>query len=403
MPPLVPPSTTPRVAGIDLLRGLCILSVILLHQDIRVPFKLSALGAHLSQPVLNTVFRNGYYGVIIFFVISGFLISGISIKRWGSLENINAREFYRMRFARIAPSLLLVLAISSTLHLAGIRGFVIHPQQTTLARALFSALTFHLNWLEAKVGYLPGAWDVLWSLCVEEAFYFGFPLACKWLKSLTLLSLFMMFFVVIGPFARTVFTQNEIWQDHSYLSCMDAIAFGCLAAILASRFQKKYASPPESESRAAGPLRLLGIGALLFFFFLRHYVFTRAMYRTGLDVTFLEISTAVLLMGFAERKAPRRNPLFATLLAPLCPLEWLGRYSYETYLTHSFVVILLTQVFDAGRFPFHSVLGWYVVVMGLSAAVGFLLARYYSEPLNRKIRRQSVPRELPTHRVPDLP
>jgi peptidoglycan/LPS O-acetylase OafA/YrhL len=393
MSPIVPLSTQ-RVAGIDLLRGLSILSVILLHQDIRVPFKLSALGAQLPQPVLNAVFRNGYYGVTIFFVISGFLITGISIKRWGSLENIKPLEFYRIRFARIAPSLVLVLAISSTLHLAGVRGFVINPQQTTLARALFSALTFHLNWLESKIGYLPGAWDVLWSLCVEETFYFGFPLACKWLKSLTLLSLFMMLFVVSGPFARTVFTQNEIWQDHSYLSCMDGIAFGFFAAILANRFGKKY---------AILSLRLLGIGALLFFFFLRHYVFTSAIYRTGLDVTFLEISTAMLLMGFTERKELRGNPLLATLTTPLRPLQWLGRYSYETYLTHSFVVILLTQAFDAGRFPFHSVLGLYVVVICLSAAVGFLLARYYSEPLNRKIRRQNVGMEIETRRVPDRP
>ncbi len=108
----------------------------------------------------------------------------------------------------------------------------------------------------------------------------------------------------------------------------------------------------------------------------------------GWDVTFLEISTAILLMGFAERSEPRGHRLFAALQAPLRPLQWLGKYSYETYLTHSFVVILLTQLFDAGRFPFQSVLGLYVVVICFSAAVGFLLAKYYSEPLNRKIRAE---------------
>lgn len=402
MPPPVPLSTQ-RVAGIDLLRGLSILSVILLHQDIRVPFKLSALGAHLSQPVLNTVFRNGYYGVIIFFVISGFLITSISIKRWGSLEDIKPLEFYRIRLARIVPSLLLVLAISSALHLAGVRGFVIDPRQTSLIRALFSALTFHLNWLEWKVGYLPGAWDVLWSLCVEEAFYFGFPLACKWLKNLTLLSLFMMLFVVLGPFARTVFTQNEIWQDHSYLSCMDGIAFGFFAAILANKLAKKPTAGSELSNRVFFLLRSCGVGALLFFFFLRHHFFTSAIYRSGLDVTLLEISTAILLMGFAKRKELRRNPLFAAITTPLRPLQWLGRYSYETYLTHSFVVILLSQVFHGGLFPFHSVLGLYVVVICLSGAVGFLLSRYYSEPLNRKIRRQNVGMEAETRRVANRP
>jgi peptidoglycan/LPS O-acetylase OafA/YrhL len=385
MPPLFPPLSK-RIPSIDLLRGLCILAVILLHIDIRVPFKLSALGAHLSKPVLNVIFRNGYYGVIIFFVISGFLITGISIKRWGSLENIKPLEFYGIRFARIAPSLLLVLAVSSVLHLAGIRGFVIGPQQTSLTRALFSALTFHLNWLESKIGYLPGAWDVLWSLSVEEAFYFGFPLACKWFKSLKLLSSFMMLFVVIGPFARTVFTQNEIWQDHSYLSCMDGIAFGFFAAVLANKFTKKQTAQSELLNKATLFLRLLGIGALLFFFFLRHYVFSNAIYRTGLDVTILEIFTATLLMGFAERKESRSRPPLAVLTAPLRPLQWLGKNSYETYLTHSFAAIFLAQIFDAGRFPFQSIIGLYVAGICISGAIGFLLAKYYSEPLNRRIR-----------------
>ena len=364
----------------------------LLHEDIRVPFKRSYLGAHLSQPVLNGVFRNGHYGVVIFFVISGFLITSISLKRWGALANIKPLEFYGIRFARIAPSLLLVLAVSSVLHLAGVRGFVIPPQQTSLARALFAALTFHLNWLEWKVGYLPGNWDVLWSLSVEEAFYLGFPLVCKWLKSGPLLSASMLLFVVVGPFARTVFSQNEMWQDYSYLSCMDGIAIGFFAALLANKFASSYAQNFNFINRSMLSLRLLGIGLLLFFFCLRNFVFSNAIYRTGLDVTFLEITVAILLAGLAEQKEPRGKPIIGTLAALFAalsrPLQWLGKSSYETYLTHSFVVIVLTRMFVAGRFPYHSVSGLYVALVSISGAAGYLFARYYSEPLNRKIRRQ---------------
>lgn len=386
------PLITSRIAGVDILRGLSILAVVLLHEDIRVPFKRSYLGAHLSQPVLNGVFRNGHYGVVIFFVISGFLITSISLKRWGALANIKPLEFYGIRFARIAPSLLLVLAVSSVLHLAGVRGFVIPPQQTSLARALFAALTFHLNWLEWKVGYLPGNWDVLWSLSVEEAFYLGFPLVCKWLKSGPLLSASMLLFVVVGPFARTVFSQNEMWQDYSYLSCMDGIAIGFFAALLANKFASSYAQNFNFINRSMLSLRLLGIGLLLFFFCLRNFVFSNAIYRTGLDVTFLEITVAILLAGLAEQKEPRGKPIIGTLAALFAalsrPLQWLGKSSYETYLTHSFVVIVLTRMFVAGRFPYHSVSGLYVALVSISGAAGYLFARYYSEPLNRKIRRQ---------------
>ena len=87
-----------------------------------------------------------------------------------------AGKFYRIRFARIAPLLLLLLAVLSLLHLGNVQGFRIPAKTTTLPRALFAALTYHLNWLEALHGYLPGNWDVLWSLSVEEMFYLFFPL-----------------------------------------------------------------------------------------------------------------------------------------------------------------------------------------------------------------------------------
>jgi peptidoglycan/LPS O-acetylase OafA/YrhL len=371
--PRLAPQIIKRIDGIDLLRGLSILSVILLHEDIRVPFKLSSLGAHLSDPVLTGVFHSGHYGVIIFFVISGFLITSISLKRWGTLSNIKPLEFYGIRFARIAPSLILVLAISSTLHLARVHDFVIDPDQTSLARALFSAVTFHLNWLEWKVGYLPGAWDVLWSLSVEEAFYLGFPLLCKWLKNRVFLSAFMMVFVVLGPFARTVFTQNDMWQDYSYLSCMDGIALGFFAAIIAKNH--------KFSSWSILSLRFIGISAMLFLFFLRKYILAMGLYRLGLDVTFLEIATAALLVGFVERKEARSDLLTA-------PLRWFGKNSYEIYLTHPFVVILLTQMFYSGRLPVHSTGGLYAAVICISGAIGYLLANYYSEPLNRIMRRE---------------
>jgi peptidoglycan/LPS O-acetylase OafA/YrhL len=123
---------------------------------------------------------NGQNGVQIFFVISGFLITSTSLRRWGSLSAIRVLDFYRLRFARIAPLLLLLLAALSILHFAGTSGFVVSQETGGLGRALFAALTFHINLLEAQRGYLPASWDILWSLSVEEAFYVFFPLICRW-------------------------------------------------------------------------------------------------------------------------------------------------------------------------------------------------------------------------------
>src|SRR5436190_1990822 len=224
-----------RIPGVDLLRGLCIIAVMMLHVNIRIPLKESALGQMLGKQQVALIVWNGNYGVIVFFVISGFLITSWSLKRWSELAQMNWKQFYAMRFARIVPCLLGLLVLLSALHLMGAEGFVINPKRTDLLHALFAALTFHINVLESNVGYLPGGWDVLWSLSVEEVFYILFPLLCIWTKRQYLLVPVLIGFIAIGPFARTVLTQNEFWADNGYLSCMDGIAFGCLAAMISNK------------------------------------------------------------------------------------------------------------------------------------------------------------------------
>ncbi|MBV8802193.1 MAG: acyltransferase [Gammaproteobacteria bacterium] len=150
---------TNRIDSIDFLRGLAILAVILLHIKIRLPFDKSEMGEFLSPAVSKIFFASGYYGVIVFFVISGFLITTSAINRWGSINNIRYDQFYLIRFARIVPCLMGLLIILSILDLVGIKDFIIDTQRTSLAYAFFSAITFHINWLEAKTGYLPSSWE----------------------------------------------------------------------------------------------------------------------------------------------------------------------------------------------------------------------------------------------------
>jgi peptidoglycan/LPS O-acetylase OafA/YrhL len=169
----------PRMDGVDLLRGLAICLVLMNHVNMQLLGANVSYAQGLPRQVVSSLVWNGQFGVQIFFAISGFLITSTTLRRWGSVSSVNVIDFYRLRFARIAPLMMLLLLILSALHLAHVKGFVVAEKTGGLGRALAAALTFHVNLLEARRGYLPASWDVLWSLSVEEMFYLCFPLVCR--------------------------------------------------------------------------------------------------------------------------------------------------------------------------------------------------------------------------------
>src|SRR5579862_36076 len=215
-----------RLAGVDVLRGLSVLLVTLHHIHLRFWLDNRDVDHVLTSTLNQVLFWSGYYAVIVFFVISGFLITGLSLQRWGELGQIHGGRFYRMRAARILPCLLLLLIVSSALHIAGIRGFTIDPARASLGQALWSALTFRINYLEGHHGYLPGNWNILWSLSVEETFYLMFPLACLLLRRGWMLTFLATCLLAIGPVSRTLLAAQDPWWQYSYFSCMDGIALG---------------------------------------------------------------------------------------------------------------------------------------------------------------------------------
>jgi peptidoglycan/LPS O-acetylase OafA/YrhL len=327
----------------------------------------------LPPQLVNSLVWNGQFGVQIFFAVSGFLITSTTLRRWGSIANVNIREFYQLRFARIVPLLLLLLAILSTLHVAHIKNFVVSPKTGGLGRALLAAGTFHINLLEAKRGYLPASWDILWSLSVEEMFYLFFPLACRLFRRERFFLLPLIFFVILGPFARSnTFNHNPVWREYSYLGGMDAIALGCLTALVIAR---------RNLSRTA--LWIFGItGAILLIFSLGFSIraYAWGLGRNGLNMTVLAIGTCMLIAVFAQTRwqAPR---VFAPLLR-------LGQRSYEVYLTHVFVVLGFFSLFLAAGKPMKYVPLLFLVVILIAGLLGELVARGYSEPMNRWLRQR---------------
>lgn len=379
--------TKHRVPGIDLLRGLCIVAVVVHHINLRIHFRDSSLGQLLGPAANRVLFWNGYYGVRMFFVISGFLITSWSLKRWGKLSQLNLRQFYRMRFARIMPCLAGLLLVLILLDRLGVPRFVVNTQHTSLLRASIAALGFHVNWLEVKTGYLPASWDVLWSLSVEEVFYILFPLLCILLRKQALLIGTLLCFVLIGPFAR-VHTQNELWSDYGYLSCMDGIAFGCLAAMIAAK--NRFSDKANLAFRISGALLCLLITVF------RGIAARLAFYKAGLDVTVLEVGSALLLIALQQSAELQpdsdKGSVFGVktvsefLYRSTTFLRWFGCNSYEVYLTHMFVVWPMVGFFFYFHQSIHRAPLWFLAILALAGGLGYVLARFYSEPLNHRLR-----------------
>jgi peptidoglycan/LPS O-acetylase OafA/YrhL len=363
-----------RVDGIDLLRGAAIFFVLMNHVNMQMLFAKVPYLMGLPAQLVYTLVWNGQLGVQMFFAVSGYLITSTSMRRWGSLGALRVREFYWLRFARIAPLMILLLCVLSGLDLGGVKHFVVESKTGGLGRALVAALTFHINYLEATRGYLPGNWDILWSLSVEEMFYLFFPVVARVLRRERWLVVLLVLFMVAGPFARMkAFDPNPVWREYSYLGGMDAIAMGCLTALLLAgrRLSRRW-------------IWLCGsVGAALLVFC---FGFSIEAYRLGLGRSGLMMSAegvgACLVIAAAVQsgwKAP-------WVLAPVLQM---GQRSYEIYLTHMFVVIGAFAVFVAWGKPIGLVWWTFAAVIAFASLLGWVVSVGFSEPMNRWLRRRA--------------
>lgn len=363
-----------RNRRIDLIRGVSILLVLLHHFNIAYHLSDTLLGTILTPGGVRAIVRNGNYGVTMFFVISGFLITSNAERRWGELRRVGMRAFYSLRIARIVPCLLLLLITVDLLASGGLSMFRSHAEGSAAPFSMLlvnlAALTFWMNVLLAQSGWVNYPLGVLWSLSIEEVFYISFPIICLVLRRDRFIAAFWLAIVAIGPFYRLTHQADESGFLYAYFASFDGIAIGCCTALLARRVRL--------DGLTARLLQPAVIAGMVFLYLIRSIGETNVY-----GVTLMALGTATLLLA---SNTSQSGPV-ASRNRGLRMVEWFGRLSYELYLFHLIVLALMRTALPPPTVAGQEKLLLLAVFLALSAALAMAIGRFYAEPLNRRIRR----------------
>jgi peptidoglycan/LPS O-acetylase OafA/YrhL len=326
-----------RREDIQGLRAVAVILVVIYHTGVAMP--------------------GGYVGVDVFFVISGYVITGALLREMGSTGTVSLRQFYLRRIRRILPALalMLVIVLSTSALLAPWGGQTI-TAQTGIAAALFSANIFLIRF--GGTGYFDSAAELnallhTWSLSVEEQFYMVFPALVigaallgvrsrrlekrkaisLMLVSITGLSFALSWILTAGDFGQGRINRSldEFAFFSSVTRAWEFAAGGLLVFISARMSQLGW--------RAGTVLSFGGLGLLAW----ATFVFDRATPFPGLAAL---IPVAGTMMLIAAGEAPERN-LVTAILAKR-PLQWFGDISYAWYLWHWPIIVFAVALWPTG-------------------------------------------------------
>jgi peptidoglycan/LPS O-acetylase OafA/YrhL len=345
----------PYRPAVDGLRGVAVLAV---------------LGFHAFPEQVS----GGYVGVDVFFVISGFLITGI-IARQLMQGDFSFADFYWRRVRRLFPALVLVLA--TTLALGWVLLFPDEFKQ--LGKHASAAAAFLANFaLWRESGYFDTAAEFkpllhLWSLGIEEQFYLLWPavLVALWKRRTALLVVLSI--LVLASFALSVNWSHSAPVANFYwpVTRFWELGAGCLLALAMER--PKNAAPPASNDR-----RFLEVGCNLL-----------ALAGVALIVaSILEFDTTTPFPGL-----PALLPVIGTLLILATPesawfqrrvmgsrpLVWTGLISYALYLWH-WPLLSFLNILEAGPPPV--AIRW--IALGLSFLLAWITYRWIETPIRRR-------------------
>ena len=305
-------TSTPKITQIQGLRALAALLVTLFHAK---------------------WISGGFIGVDIFYVISGFLITGLLLREIERTGTINFKEFYARRFKRLLPTsffVLLVTAVASWLLIPA-------TMRSSLGRDIIAASLYVSNYLFAwwqadyqNLDATPSPVIHYWSLAVEEQFYLIWPLlilfffiaATKFKKKILLTLLVATVTALSFVFSIYQTETSPIWAFYSLPTRAWELGLGALLVLL----------PPIKTKKLVG---LLGFILII----VSAFIFGETTAFPGVNAV-LPVLGTVLLISTINSWPPFLNDVANSRM-----FQWLGEISYPLYLWHWPLLVLPSTYF----------------------------------------------------------
>jgi peptidoglycan/LPS O-acetylase OafA/YrhL len=351
-----------RVPELDGVRAIAISMVLLAHAFFGYPNAPGAL-ASVPSPILQAI-GHGWLGVDLFFMLSGFLITGILLDTRERPHYF--KNFYARRVLRIMPLYFSVIFIWAILYS--------HYRSYFLLSSVFGANLDDLLRIPEPHG--PG---VLWSLAVEEHFYLVWPAVVLLLSRRALLTVSATIFV-LSPILRGIFAARGLSPDLIYMLSwfrLDGLAAGALIAI--------WVRSSYADRKVACRIAAALVAAMA--------VMTVSGARFGLLQSHTPVSLGLrytqAYLGFGA--------LFVLTVAYrgtvwTAPLRWrvmqlIGTLSYCLYLIHLSIgdgYEFLVRKYSASAVstlgPTGAVVARAVVMIGVSVAIALLSRVFLEQP-----------------------
>jgi peptidoglycan/LPS O-acetylase OafA/YrhL len=360
-----------HISALDGLRGVAILLVLSFH----------TLNSPTFPYAWGRISGRGWVGVDLFFVLSGFLITGILLRSRDATNYFST--FYLRRFLRIAPVyylwLFLILIVIPWMH----RHF--GTPSPSSSYTFQQQILYWLNLSNLRSAFLPkevGLASIYWSLAVEEQFYAVWPLCIRLLKPQRIAIVCITGFLV-SPLLRMLPAIQSINQTHGDFIYrftpfrLDGFFMGAIIALLLTVKLR--------PSRFNALCLTLFLGGIALFF-----LSSVAPHKFDWLSSSAQFSALAAIFGGLVGMCARPAGIFGTLVSRLCSISVLrvfGKYSYCLYVTHLtlryFLVspaMLFAQKYLGFINPFFFA---GIVTVFASLLVSALSWRYFEAPILR--------------------